>query len=574
MMRYTMTLLLFFVCVLVDAQKITLQVTVVDSVVLEKLVAVKKEFNTKNNCVNYVQQLVLSLKTRGYITANVDTIIQKDSLIFASIYVGKKYDWQNLQLPNELTNISIQTKNIEQLPTEILNYYQNNGYPFVKVYFDSVHIDEKNRINASLKVDKGFLYELDSIRIWGDANVNHNFLLHYLNFYKTKFFNTEKLALIDDRLNKLPYVSSYKKSDVLMLNNGYVINLYLQSKKINRFDGIIGFLPNNNQTNGKLLFTLDANLNLYNAFANGENIAISWQQIQPQSPRINIGFLQPYIFNSNAQLNFNFSLYKRDSAYLNIASSIGAEYELSTNSKFSINIGSNSSQIIQPDTLQIITTKKLPQVLDYGITNLSLNYTFSNATGLKLNKQNGWDLSVVASFGEKKIKPNNTITSLKTGGFNYNSLYDTLQANSYQIKGKVYAAKYFPVNKQSILKLAANYGFIQTKNYLQNELFQIGGFKLLRGFDEENIFTNEYVVTSAEYRYLISPGSYFFIFSDGGFTKNKILKKNYSYIGAGLGLALEIKQGILNIVFANGKRNDLPFNLRETKIHIGIVSNL
>lgn len=574
MMRYTITLLLFFVCVLVDAQKTTLQVMVVDSLVLEKLVAVKKEFNTKDNCVDYVQQLVFSLKTRGYITANVDTIIQKDSLIFASIYVGKKYDWQNLQLPNELNNISIQTKNIEQLPTEILNYYQNNGYPFVKVYFDSVHIDEKNRINASLKVDKGFLYELDSIRIWGDANVNHNFLLHYLNFYKTKFFNTEKLALIDDRLNKLPYVSSYKKSDVLMLNNGYVINLYLQSKKINRFDGIIGFLPNNNQTNGKLLFTLDANLNLYNAFANGENIAISWQQIQPQSPRINIGFLQPYIFNSNAQLNFNFSLYKRDSAYLNIASSVGAEYELSSNSKFSINIGSNSSQIIQPDTLQIITTKKLPQVLDYSITNLSLNYTFSNAAGLKLNKKNGWDLSVVASFGEKKIKPNNTITSLKTGGFNYNSLYDTLQANSYQIKGKVYAAKYFPVNKQSILKLAANYGFIQTKNYLQNELFQIGGFKLLRGFDEENIFTNEYVVTSAEYRYLISPSSYFFIFSDGGFTKNKILKKDYSYIGAGLGLALEIKQGILNIVFANGKRNDLPFNLRETKIHIGIVSNL
>lgn len=574
MKRFSITLLLFFICILVNAQKIALQIQVVDSVAIEKLVSIKKEFSTKKNCIDYVQQLQLSLKAKGYITANIDTVIEKDSVVTATMFVGKKYDWHNLQLPNELSGIITQPKSIEQLPIDVLNYYQNNGYPFAKIYFDSIKIDEKNSITASLKIDKGFLYKLDSIRVWGNVNISNSFLLHYLNFYKNKSFNAEKLAQIDDRISRLPYVNSYKKSDFFMLNNGYIINLYLQPKKVNRFDAIVGFLPNNNQTNGKLLFTLDANLNLYNAFANGENIGISWQQIQPQSPRININFQQPYIFNSSAQFNFNFSLYKRDSAYLNITSSIAAEYELSNKSKFSIGIGSNSSQIIQPDTLQIISTKKLPQVLDFGITNLSFSYEYNNAFGLKLNKLKGWEIRAAATFGEKKIKPNNTITSLKTGGFNYNSLYDTLQANSYQIKAKVYAAKYLPINKQSILKLAANYGIIETKNYLQNELFQIGGFKLLRGFDEENIFTNEYIIASAEYRYLISSNSYFFVFSDGGFTKNKILKKDYSYIGAGLGLALEIKQGILNIVFANGKRNDLPFNLRETKIHIGIVSNL
>lgn len=574
MIRFTTTLLLFFICILVNAQKTALKILVVDSVAIEKIVPLKKEFSTKRNCIDYVQQLQFSLKSKGYITASIDTITEKDSAVIATMFIGKKYSWQNLQLPSEVNNISIQSKSIEQLPTEILTYYQNNGYPFAKVYFDSVQIDEKNNIIASLKIDKGFLYKIDSIRVWGNANISNNFLLHYLNFYKNKNFNARKLSQIDERINKLPYLNSYKKSDVLMLNNGCIVNLYLQPKKVNKFDAIIGFLPNNNQTNGKLLFTLDANLNLYNAFANGENIGISWQQIQPQSPRININFLQPYIFNSNAQLNFNFSLYKRDSAFLNIISSIGAEYELNNKSKFAISIGSNSSQIIQPDTVQIIATKKLPQVLDFGITNLSFNYEYSNAVGLKLNRLNGWEVKVAAAFGEKKIKPNNTITSLKTGGFNYNSLYDTLKANSYQIKAKIYAAKYLPLSKQSILKLAANYGVIQTKNYLQNELFQIGGFKLLRGFDEENIFTNEYVVASTEYRYLISANSYFFVFSDGGFTKNKIFNKDYSYVGAGLGLALEVKQGILNIVFANGKRNDLPFNLRETKIHIGIVSNL
>lgn len=95
----------------------------------------------------------------------------------------------------------------------------------------------------------------------------------------------------------------------------------------------------------------------------------------------------------------------------------------------------------------------------------------------------------------------------------------------------------------------------------------------LRGFDEENIFANHYAVAIAEYRYLFNASSYFFGFTDIGFTQNIIINKNYNYIGAGLGMALDTKQGLLNISLAAGKRNDLPFNLRETKIHVGIVSN-
>ena len=61
-----------------------------------------------------------------------------------------------------------------------------------------------------------------------------------------------------------------------------------------------------------------------------------------------------------------------------------------------------------------------------------------------------------------------------------------------------------PVGKFSTLKITANTGIIQTTNLVQNEQFQIGGFKLLRGFDEENIFTNKYFVSSLEYRYSIN----------------------------------------------------------------------
>jgi hypothetical protein len=38
-------------------------------------------------------------------------------------------------------------------------------------------------------------------------------------------------------------------------------------------------------------------------------------------------------------------------------------------------------------------------------------------------------------------------------------------------------------------------------------------------------------------------------------------------------MALETKQGLLQVSLALGKRNDLPFNFRETKIHVGLINN-
>jgi outer membrane protein assembly factor BamA len=572
--KYVLCLIILFQCSASNAQTVFFDVRVVDSINISKILPLKKDFATKTQCINYIEQLRALLKAKGYISSSIDSIRETEKGIVAFLFVGNLYVWKNLVLPDEVKSFANQSsKNYSELPETILNYYENNGYPFAKVGFDSIVIDDKNEISALLKIDKGIEYKIDSIRVFGNANISNRFLKHYLKIANASLYSREKLERVNTLINQLGYLNSNKNWDILMLSRSCLLNLYLQSKNINKFDAIFGFLPNNQQNDGKLLFTVDAKLSLYNAFAKGERIIFNWQQIQPQSPRIDIGFSTPYIFNSDAGLDFNFNLYKRDSAYLNIATDIGLTYLLSNKTSFKIFISNLSTRIIQPDTAYIITNKKLPSVLDLSIVNIGAEYFLNNTKGTKLNKLSGFEIKLNVGFGQKKIMLNNTITSLKTDGFNYAGLYDSVAANSYQLKCKIAAAKYFSISKQSVIKVAANFGLIQTQNYLQNELFQIGGFKLLRGFDEENIFTSQYIVGSLEYRYLIARNSYFFAFSDGGYTKNQNTSLNYSYFGNGLGLAFETKQGILNISFAAGKRNDLPFNLRETKIHIGLVSS-
>ncbi|MES1226430.1 MAG: hypothetical protein ABUT20_63730, partial [Bacteroidota bacterium] len=119
-----------------------------------------------------------------------------------------------------------------------------------------------------------------------------------------------------------------------------------------------------------------------------------------------------------------------------------------------------------------------------------------------------------------------------------------------------------------------NGGIFQSANIFRNELFQIGGYKLLRGFDEESQYLSKFAIGTAEYHYLIGMNSYFYTLFDGGWGQNSSLGRNinYTYFGAGLGLAFETKVGIFNLAWAIGKRSDTQLNLRQSKIHFGFVN--
>ena len=117
-------------------------------------------------------------------------------------------------------------------------------------------------------------------------------------------------------------------------------------------------------------------------------------------------------------------------------------------------------------------------------------------------------------------------------------------------------------------------GWFQSPNTFRNELFQIGGYKLLRGFDEESIFSSAFGVGTVEYRYLLGQNSFLSAFMDYGLSTNNSLevKANNNFLGAGVGMAFETKAGIFNITYAAGKRDDEKFNLRQSKIHLGYVN--
>jgi len=542
------------------------------------------KFTNKLQCKNYVNQLPSFLQSKGYLAASVDSFYQDSATTTIQLFLGDKYVWQSLAiLPQQqalleqlgikeevFTAKPINPQSIVQLQEKLLDYFDNTGYPFAKIGFDSVQIDQ-GKVQAQLAVNKGMWYKFDSLHVFGNAKISSQFLYHYLNLQPGEAFNKEKLNTLNQRLLELPFIQQSNDWNLNMLAASYSINLYLQPKNSNQINVLVGFLPANQQLGGKLLLTGEANLNLKNAFATGETILFNWQQLQSASPRLNLGFQRPYIFNSKFGIDFGFELYKKDSAYLNLTAKLGLQYVLSAKQSGKVSLETFKTNLLTVDTATVIITRKLPDIIDVSTTNITVDYEL-NSTNYRFNPRSGNELKISIGAGNKTIKANNTITQLKSLGFNYSSLYDTIQKNTYQLKVKTSLTHYFPTGRQSVIKTAINAGWYESANYFRNELFQLGGYKLLRGFDEESIFANRYAVGTLEYRYLVGINSYFNGFVDFGASSNKVTNTTNNYIGAGFGLAFETKQGIINISFAAGKRNDLPFNFRESKIHIGFVS--
>ncbi len=582
--------LCFFLCVssmVGYAQKgCRLVIVPVDTPAAPRVPQMQTVFSSKAGCLLYVQKIPTLLRAQGYISASIDSIYQDSSFVYINLFSGRKYHWEGLRvnednwlLLNQLgfsratfNNKPFSQNKVTQLYNGLLDYFGNAGYPFAKITMDSVTIRGGN-ISARLNINKGFVYHIDTILVNGSAKLSRNFIYHYLDIKPHDIYAQNILDKISKRLAELPYVEQYQTWGLSMLNKGSNINLYLQPRRSNQVNVLVGFLPANQALGGKLLLTGDAALNLRNPFGNGENIVINWQQLQARSPKLNLLFQRPYIFHSPFGLNVSFDLYKQDSSYLNINAQLGMQYVLSASQSGSIYIQSKSTTVLNVDTAGVIYTKQLPQMGDVGSISLALQYSFNN-TNYRFNPLKGNELQITAAFGNKTVKKSNAIVNIKDPAFNYGTLYDTIKLHSYLFTARLAAAHYFAMGRQSTLKAGLNAGWYQTPNYFKNELFQIGGYRLLRGFDEESIYANRFAVGTAEYRYLLGQNSYLFGFADGGWAKYQAIGNSFAhtYIGAGVGLAFETKGGVVNFSLSAGKRDDTSFNLSQLKIHIGFLS--
>lgn len=545
-------------------------------------------FDNQTRAAAYIAALPAELKQAGFLGASIDSLFWEADKARVHLFIGPLFRWASLQTdsidadvlanadwqPKRWLNQPVNPLELARVKERILRYYQNNGYPFASIGIEQFKQDSTG-YHAILRAQKGQLYHIDSIRVQGKVKLSNYYLQRQLGIMRGSLYNQQKIDQVSARLAEMPFVQEEQSPELVMLGTGGFLDLFLRSKKASQVNVLVGILPANNVTDRPQL-TGDINLDLRNALGAGERILVNWQQLQVKSPRLKLGFNQPYLFRSPFGIDFSFDLFKKDSSFLQLSAQLGVQYALSARQTGKLFVQQQNTFLLASgvDTQLVKQTRQLPALADVRSVSVGIDYSWSN-TDYALNPRRGTELRFLGSAGIRRVRKNNDILNLVEAGFDFDRLYDSIRLRTYQLRGILQASQFFPLGKTATLRIGFQGGWFESQNPFRNELFQIGGFRTLRGFDEESIFANRYAITTAEYRLLIGRNSYGYIFSDIGFTRRSYLQELSltRFISGGLGLVFETKNGLLNMNLALGSRNDVDFNVRRgAKIHFGYVN--
>lgn len=523
---------------------------------------------------DWLMQLIGRIQLEGFLTAAASTPEMTDSVMNISLHIGPQYAWAQLSRgnvpdvilsqagyrPQNFTEAPLRLPEMQKLFGQIITYSENNGYPFAAVWLDSLVLEGAD-VSASMYYDPGPEILFDSLVLEGFDGVKEAWLMSYLDIRPGKPFNQQAIDRIPARIQRLPFLRL--QDDMRLTFQNEVATLYLPAAlvKANRIDGVVGFLPNE-ENDGGLRITGQLDLSLTNLFGSGKELEISWQRVKPLSQTLLLGYRHRNLFHSPLHLDGSFQLLKEDSTFVNRFFRFGLTlttgiHEIGFVTRF------KSTRLLSTSIYENVT--ELPEFSDQNINFYGVEYLSGNLSS-DWGGNRGWSLRGMTAIGDKRIRRNNALPA---------EVYEGLDLQTLQFTLALQAVAGIPLGKRSLLYQRVTGGWVHDDQLFLNDLFRIGGLRSLRGFNENNFFASEYATVTVEYQVFFEANSYVFLFIDQGFMRNGVgaSSRRDNPTGVGAGFNLRTTGGNLQLAFALGRTRDQDFNFSLSKFHFGYIAN-
>ena len=524
--------------------------------------------------VNILHRAIRQLRTDGYLCAGLDGFSRTDEGYMGELYVGSSYTWLQLHRGDAeesylrgtgyrnrwLKEQVYSPEKLDRILENIIRNCENAGYPFATVRLDSLSLSG-DLLEAALRLEKGPFVRIDSIRIQGTARIAPVYIHNYIGIQPGDPYDERLVRRISNRMKELPFLTEAGGSQVVFAEKITRLDLYLNEKKASQFDAVIGFLPDESRP-GKLNLTGEAHLRLQNSFQRGEVVELNWKQLPPRSQDLKLHLQYPFLFNTALGVDGNLNLFKRDTVFTDVVKNIGVFYSFTGNNFIKAFLNDKQSNLQSTSGLENITV--LPPYADISLLSYGLTGHFERLD-YRLNPRTGFAIEASVSTGNRNIRKNADINPL---------VYDSLKLRTVQYIGEMKLDVYLPVSGRLVLNLGSIGAYQYNPEAFTNELFRIGGLRSLRGFDEESIFASAFVIGKTELRYLLEQNSFLFVFGNTAWyeRRRKQEYRNDWPIGFGTGINFETRLGILSVSYALGRQAENPFQIRNGKVHFGIVN--
>lgn len=525
-----------------------------------------KNYSSDEKMVTGLDSIVNHYKREGFLAVFSKEEKRNTDSLWISIDLGPAIKQVNLRPGNLPLNLA---KNINwgektfvevgPLIDQILQESENGGYPFASVQLDSV-IRTGKGIEASLNYDHGPLITWDSVKVNKQSKTSEKYLQNLVGIIPGTPFSEKQLEEAIKVIDRSPYFKSSGYPALTFQFQKAQPTFQLLERNANVIDGIIGFLPNENEP-GKLLVTGQLDLQLYHLGGKGRDVQVSWQRFNELTQSLAINAKEAFIFNSPLDVGGNFSLLKQDSTFLRRDLGVIFGYRVTPN--FYLNFLANRVASDLLATFAYREAEELPEVADYRWSEYGISAQWDLLDDV-IAPRRGFKLGVKASAGNKRILENTGLPE---------DIYADLDLNTPQYLLHLNWEKHVFFKPSWGMYLGGAGGWVQNENLLLNDLFRIGGLKSIRGFNENFFYASSYAYLNVEQRLFFGENSFLLVFLDGGILENPYFansKEKPFSIGAGLNF--ETGSGVFRFIYGVGKSSQQPLTFSQSKIHFGYLA--
>ncbi|MFN2394388.1 MAG: BamA/TamA family outer membrane protein [Bacteroidales bacterium] len=518
------------------------------------------------------EEKLQELYSKGFLEAQLKNIIRDTASYTITLNKGQRFYYipetnldpliiKSLNVESYFVGRPVNFEDFNSLTSKILNYLGNTGYPFARLHKNNIEITD-SIIKVELLLDRMEYIVFDTLSITGDLQLKPVFLENHLGITPAQAFSEDLVNEATDKISDLTFTELSSPMQLSFSPGKARLILPMNKVRTNRFDGIIG-LSSTTEQESSLSITGLLNLFLENTFGMGDKLSLSWRALGQGTQILDLAAHYPYPLKLPITTGIDFSLHRQDTTWLQLRAQPVVGINTASGFNWRVFMHYNSTSLISTKQYENVTD--LPPNLDFK----------SRVYGIRLEKrtsgfnrsliQSGYNLNLSIAAGSREILKNAALPEF---------IYENRELKSLQLNFEAFSELRFSISDRSTFTLTNRGAWINGQQIPVNQLYRLGGFQSLKGFDEYSMLASAYITANAEYRFFTGQFSFFSLFINGGWYEQKTLEQymNDLPLGIGAGLNLETQAGILALYFAIGRQNQIPFELRNAKIHVGYVS--
>lgn len=517
----------------------------------------------------------------GYLEANADTSFWNGGNWEAHLHLGPQY-WLDSLIVKELPAVWLQRSRLARWPgkprpyvaTQVeqrletaLHLAENEGFPFAswkQTQLTFLPGEQRTGLSIGYDFQPGPEIRIDSVRFAGKKKEPDAFVRGIIRLQPGDVYNQTAIDDIPSLLNNTLYYEDVKPPTVAFTGDGKaIITVALKSKQANRFDILAGLLPASPGSNERFQFTVTADVTLVSPTGQGEVLGLVFRKLPGTSQMADLMLRLPYLLRTPLQAEGRLTLQKQEELFQNLSYEAGLVYHLSPYLQASLALKQLDTRLLSAAVLD--TAALTPAQLD-GSRRMVVGGVRYERVDYRNNPREGFFAMAKGGIGRREVRENIQLRVLKP------EWYDQVPASQGIQEWELEWRSYWPLGLRQVAFFGGQAYWLDMAQTLRNDQRQLGGVYSLRGFNENQFFTDRFTKLSGEWRVQLERDSYLFGFLDLAIMGDRVRSTSQRALGTGIGMQFGTQVGLFSLVYGVGTTEGQPFQPSRGRIHIGLIN--